>query len=137
MFTFLHILLTYCVLQLETLLYMPQSCWSLLFSCIICRLISSKQIHKEDIRDWKREIPHLMCEMQKYLPLVFFNAQEHYLIHQVEEIQKVWTCTHKVNVDGWEALEITQGFGQTKSTYKGFYCRGIYDISNHGLYYSK
>ena len=28
-----------------------------------------------------------MCEMQKYLPLGFFNAQEHYLIHQVEEIE--------------------------------------------------
>jgi hypothetical protein len=28
-----------------------------------------------------------MCEIQKYLPPVFFNAQEHYLIHQVEEIE--------------------------------------------------
>ena len=28
-----------------------------------------------------------MCEMQKYPPLPFFNAQEHYLIHQVEEIE--------------------------------------------------
>jgi hypothetical protein len=28
-----------------------------------------------------------MCAMQKYLPLAFFNAQEHYLIHQVEEIE--------------------------------------------------
>ena len=28
-----------------------------------------------------------MCEMQKYLPLGFFNAQEHYLIHQVEVIE--------------------------------------------------
>ena len=28
-----------------------------------------------------------MCEMQKHLPLAFFNAQEHYLIHQVEEIE--------------------------------------------------
>ena len=28
-----------------------------------------------------------MCEMQKFLPLTFFNAQEHYLIHQVEEIE--------------------------------------------------
>jgi hypothetical protein len=31
--------------------------------------------------------PRLMCEMQKYLPPEFFNAQEHYLIHQVEEIE--------------------------------------------------
>ena len=28
-----------------------------------------------------------MCEMQKCLPSTFFNAQEHYLIHQVEEIE--------------------------------------------------
>ena len=28
-----------------------------------------------------------MCEMEKYLPPSFFNAQEHYLIHQVEEIE--------------------------------------------------
>jgi hypothetical protein len=28
-----------------------------------------------------------MCELQKYLPSTFFNAQEHYLIHQVEEIE--------------------------------------------------
>jgi hypothetical protein len=29
--------------------------------------------------------------MKKYLPSIFFNAQEHYLIHQVEEIEK---CGH-------------------------------------------
>ena len=28
-----------------------------------------------------------MHEMQKHLPSTFFNAQEHYLIHQVEEIE--------------------------------------------------
>ena len=28
-----------------------------------------------------------MCEMQKHLHSAFFNAQEHYLIHQVEEIE--------------------------------------------------
>jgi hypothetical protein len=29
-----------------------------------------------------------MCEMKKYLPPIFFDAQEHYLIHQVGEIEK-------------------------------------------------
>ena len=52
-----------------------------------------------------------MCEMKKYIPPTFFNAQEHYLIHQVEEIEILWTCTHKVNVDGGEALEIIEGVG--------------------------
>ena len=51
------------------------------------RWLSSKEINKEDIKYWKRKIPLLMCEMQKCLPPSFFNAQEHYLIHQVEEIK--------------------------------------------------
>ena len=54
----------------------------ILFYCIdICRWLSSKEIHKEDIRYWKREIPRLMYQMKQYLPPTFFNAQEHYLIH--------------------------------------------------------
>ena len=28
-----------------------------------------------------------MCEMHKYLPPTFFNSQEHYLIHQVQDIE--------------------------------------------------
>ena len=62
-----------------------------LFSCFTCRWLSSKEIHKEDIKYWKREIPRLMCQMQIFLPSTFFNAQEHYLIHQVEEIE---LCGH-------------------------------------------
>jgi hypothetical protein len=58
-----------------------------LISICTCRWLASKEIHKEDLRYWKREIPQLMCEMQKYLPPTFFNAQEHYLIHLVEEIE--------------------------------------------------
>jgi hypothetical protein len=51
----------------------------------MCRWFSS--FHKEDIRYWRRELPFLMCEMQKYLPSEFFNAQEDYFIHQVEKIE--------------------------------------------------
>jgi hypothetical protein len=58
---------------------------------MIYRWLSLKEIHEYDITYWKREIPRLMCEMQKYLPPTFFNAEEHYLIHQVEEIQM---CGH-------------------------------------------
>ena len=49
--------------------------------------LSSKEIDIRVIKYWKTKIPQLMCEMQKYLPPTFFNAQEHYLIHQVEEIE--------------------------------------------------
>jgi hypothetical protein len=28
-----------------------------------------------------------MCEMKKYIPPTIFNAREHYIIHQVEEIE--------------------------------------------------
>ena len=82
-----------------------------LFYCIdICMWLSSKEIHKEDTRYWKREIPRLMCQMKQYLPTTFFNAQEHYLIHQVEEIELCGTSTQKVDVDGGEAVEVTKGF---------------------------
>jgi hypothetical protein len=54
---------------------------------ISCRWLSLKENHEDDIKYWKREIPRLMCEMQKYILPTFFNAQEHYLIHQVEEIE--------------------------------------------------
>jgi hypothetical protein len=61
----------------------------MLFSCVTisCRWFSLKEIHEDDIKYWKREIPCLMCEMKKYIPPTFFNAQEYYLIHQVEEIE--------------------------------------------------
>jgi len=51
------------------------------------RWSSSKEIHKKDIKYWRREILWLICEMQKYLPPSFLNVQEHYLSHQVEEIE--------------------------------------------------
>ena len=54
---------------------------------MICRWFPFKEIRQYTIIFWKREIPRLMCEMKKYLPLTFFNAQEHYLIHQDEEIE--------------------------------------------------
>ena len=41
-----------------------------------------------------------MREMKKYLPPTFFNAQEHYLIHQVEEIEK---CRHIHTRSMWMA----------------------------------
>jgi hypothetical protein len=61
----------------------------MLFSCVMisCIWLSLKEIHEYDIKYWKREIPRKMCEMQNYIPPTFFNAQEHYLIHQVEEIE--------------------------------------------------
>jgi hypothetical protein len=64
-------------------------CLNMLFSCVMisCRWLSLKEIHEDDIKYWKREIPRLMCEMKKYIPPTFFNAQEHYLIHQVDEIE--------------------------------------------------
>ena len=50
-------------------------------------MLSSKEIDKEYINYWRIQIPCLMCEMKKYLCRAFFNAQENYLIHQVEEIE--------------------------------------------------
>ena len=45
----------------------------------------------------------------------------------------VWTSALKVDVDGWEELEIYKGFGQTTSTCQGLYDGGIYGIPKHVL----
>ena len=50
-----------------------------------------------------------MCEMQKYLPPRFFNAQEHYLIHQVEEIELCGPVNSR-NVDGGKEFEVIEVF---------------------------
>ena len=42
---------------------------------------------KKDIKYWKKKIPQLMFKLKKCLPSTFFNAQEQYLIHQVEKIK--------------------------------------------------
>ena len=39
-----------------------------------------------------------MCEIHTNLPSAFFNAQEHYLIHQVEEIE---LCGHVHSRSMW------------------------------------
>ena len=47
-----------------------------------------------------------MCEMQKCLPSTFFNAQEHYLMYQVEEtglcgpiqLRSMWMVERHLNV---------------------------------------
>jgi hypothetical protein len=51
-----------------------------------------------------------MCEMQKYLPPSFFNAQENYLIHQVEEIEMCGPVHTRSMWMVGEALEIIEGF---------------------------
>ena len=42
-----------------------------------------------------------MCEMKKYLPSTFFNAQKHYLMNQVEEIEK---CGHVHTRSMWMVI---------------------------------
>jgi hypothetical protein len=72
----------------------------------------------------RREIPRLMCEMQKYIPPTFFNAQEHYLIHQVEEIEN---CGPVHTRSMWM---VERHLKSLKALYGG----GIYGISIHGVY---
>lgn len=118
-----------CVL---VVMYYILFCWNLLFSYIICRWLSSKEIDQEDINYWRRQIPHLMCETQKYLPLSFFNAQEHYLIHQVEEIEK---CGPVHTRSTWMVERHLKSLKDFVRQRGGSYGRGIYGISNYGLYY--
>ena len=72
-----------------------------------------------------------MCEMQKCLPPTFFNAQEHYLIHQVEEIE---LCGLVQSRSMWMVerhLKFMKGLVRQRAR---FYDRGIYDIPDHGVY---
>jgi hypothetical protein len=71
-----------------------------------------------------------MCEMQKYLPPTFFNAQEHYLIHQVEEIE---LCGPVHTRSMWmveRQLNSLKDFVRQR----GPEMVGIYGISMHGVY---
>ena len=36
---------------------------------------------------WKKELPILMCDMQKYFLASFFDAQKHYIVHLLYEIE--------------------------------------------------
>ena len=54
----------------------------------ICRWVSSKEIHQDELKYWKRNVSLLMCDIQMYFPPSFFNSQEHYLVHLVEEIEQ-------------------------------------------------
>jgi hypothetical protein len=47
-------------------IYYIMLCCNMLFSYVMisCRWLSLKEIHEDDIKYWKREIPRLMCEMQ-------------------------------------------------------------------------
>ena len=55
--------------------------------CVTCRWLTSKEIHKEDIKYWRREIPHSCVKCISIYLQHFFSAQEHYVIHQVEDIE--------------------------------------------------
>ena len=62
----------------------------------ICRWVSSKYIHQDELKYWKRNISLLLCEIKMHFPPSFFNSQEHYLIHLVEESEQcgpIHICT--------------------------------------------
>jgi hypothetical protein len=97
----------------------------ILFYCVdICRCLSSKEIHKEDTMYWKKEIPRLMCQMKQHIPPTLFNAQEHYLIHQVEEIE---LCGPVHTRSMWmveRQLKSLKGFVRQKTGPKGSMVEG-------------
>ena len=79
----------------------------------------------------KKEVPILMCDMQKYFPTSFFNAQEHYIVHLLHEIEMCRTVRTrtmfpvenylkvlKKNVKQMDRLEgsMIQGYMLFKST---------------------
>lgn len=53
-----------------------------------CRWVSSKEIHLNDLKYWKRNASLFVCDIQMCFPPTLLNSQENYLIHLVEEIKQ-------------------------------------------------
>ena len=89
-----------------------------------------------DIKYCRREIPRLLYEMQKHLPSAFFNAQEHYLIHQVEEIE---LCGPVHSMSMWMVerhLKFMKGLVRQLAHPEGYMMEG-YTIYQNMLYASE
>ena len=77
-----------------------------------------------------------MCEMQKHLPSAFSNAKEHYLIHQVEEIE---LCGHLHSRSMWMVerhLKFMKGLVRQQAHAKGSMMDG-YMVYQNMLYISE
>ena len=77
-----------------------------------------------------------MCEMKKHLPFTFFNAQEHYLIHQVEDIE---LCGHVYSSSMWMVernLKIMNGLVRQRAHVEGSMMEG-YMVYENMLYVSE
>ena len=77
-----------------------------------------------------------MCEMQKHLPSAFFNAQEHYLIHQVEEIE---LCGPVHSWSMWMVerhLKFMKGLVRQRAHLEGFMMEG-YMVYQNMMYISE
>ena len=77
-----------------------------------------------------------MCEMQKHLPSTFFNAPEHYLIHQTEEID---LCGHVHSRSMWMVdrhLKFMKSFVRQRAHVEGSMMEG-YTVYQNMLYVSE
>ena len=88
------------------------------------RWLSSKKIDKKDIKYWKRKKLIIRCEMQKCLPPSFFNAQEHCIIHQVEEIELCGTVQTRSMWMVERHLKFMKGLVQQRENAKGSMVEG-------------
>ena len=76
-----------------------------------------------------------MCEMKKHLPLEISNAQEHYLIHQVEDIE---LCEPVHSRSMWMVernLKFLKGLVRQQARLEGSMVGGIYGIPKHDIYW--
>ena len=65
-----------------------------------------------------------MCKMQKYLPPTFFNAQENYLMHQVEEIELCGPIHARSMWMGERHLKFLKALVRQRACIKGSMVRG-------------
>ena len=65
-----------------------------------------------------------MCEMKKHPPSAFFNVHEHYLIHQVEDIE---LCGHVHSRSMWMVerhLKFMKGLVRQRARVEGSFMEG-------------
>lgn len=76
-----------------------------------------------------------MCEMKKCLPSTFFNAQEHFLIHQIEEIELCGPVHARSMWMVERHLKFLKGLVRQRARLKGSMVER-YGIPDDGVHYS-
>ena len=77
-----------------------------------------------------------MCDMQKYLPTSFFNAQEHYIVHLLHEIEMCGLVQTRTMFPVERYLKVLKKFVKQKACPEGSMLQG-YLLFKSTVYFTK